>query len=440
MYQWLEFKINTKFTQIKLKPQNLQTSWPSEVNVLLKKYTGVPGTQEKSNSHIFKLFFRYFQQLTPINYIFENHKMRKRIEYFYSSKLFFQLPEGMGRYYEDLVQIFKKTTRTILSIYVSCQVTYGACCIQDCLANNFGSSLILHYGHSCLTSILNCVCQIIYIFVEIKYDFSLLIESIGGIFCAYRDKLIIGSTIQFSSELKPIKDYLSRMFKNLHIPQTKPLSPGELLGCTSFMTKNHSGAIYIGDGKFHIESILFFNPNIKIIQFNPFIRSLTLLGFKSLETLSERECFIEKAIFFLKSCNFIFGVLGRQGNMKILKTIKFLAIKKKLQQNTYTTAEISNKNLNILNRNSKEIWVQLSCPRLSLDWGFFFKNLLLTPFEFGVLTRSTKFKKNNVPMDFYSQKGKFWSNYLALKTKFNIAKPVKIFFIYKHHTYLKNFI
>ena len=90
MYQWLEFKINTKFTQIKLKPQNLQTSWPSEVNVLLKKYTGVPGTQEKSNSHIFKLFFRYFQQLTPINYIFENHKMRKRIEYFYSSKLFFQ--------------------------------------------------------------------------------------------------------------------------------------------------------------------------------------------------------------------------------------------------------------------------------------------------------------------------------------------------------------
>ena len=167
---------------------------------------------------------------------------------------------------------------------------------------------------------------------------------------------------------------------------------------------------------------------------------MTLLGFKSLETLSERECFIEKAIFSLKSCNFIFGVLGRQGNMKILKTIKFLAIKKKLQQNTYTTAEISNKNLNILNRNSKEIWVQLSCPRLSLDWGFFFKNLLLTPFEFGVLTRSTKFKKNNVPMDFYSQKGKFWSNYLALKTKFNIAKPVKIFFIYKHHTYLKNFI
>ena len=157
MYQWLEFKVNNKFTQIKLKFKYINPSWPSEVNILLRKYTLVTGAVEKSNSHIFKLFFKYFQQLIPINYIFENQKMKKRIEYFYSSKLFFQLPEGMSRYYENLVQIFKKTSRAILSIYVSCQVTYGACCIQDCLANNFGSSLILHYGHSCLTSILKFI-------------------------------------------------------------------------------------------------------------------------------------------------------------------------------------------------------------------------------------------------------------------------------------------
>ena len=101
----------------------------------------------------------------------------------------------------------------------------------------------------------------------------------------------------------------------------------------------------------------------------------------------------------------------------------------------YLTAEISDKNLNIVNENSKEIWIQLSCPRLSLDWGFFFKNLLLTPFEFGILIKSVKIKKTYVPMDFYSRKGKFWSNYLKLKTNYKITRPIKLFFIYKYFTY-----
>lgn len=45
------------------------------------------------------------------------------------------------------------------------------------------------------------------------------------------------------------------------MPQTKPLSPGEILGCTSPIIPDSYSIVYIGDGRFHIESIMIHNPN-----------------------------------------------------------------------------------------------------------------------------------------------------------------------------------
>jgi len=440
MYNWNNFRVNKKFMDKKLKIKKICINLPFELNITIKQSKLKTPRPNKIDSLVFKIFLKYFSHALPVNYIFEVQKTKKRLDSLFSNKLFLQLPEGMTMYFKYLNKIFKNTCRTVFSISVSCQVTYGACCIQDCLANYFGVTIMFHYGHSCLVSISNCIIPIIYIFVEIIYDYSFLIESLKGIFCTQTDKISITSTIQFSSVLKLVKIILSKTFKNLEIPQTKPLSPGEILGCTSFVIQNNSGIIYIGDGKFHVESVLFFNPNIKIIQFNPFERSLTLLGFKFTELFIERINFLEKAIFFSKSCNFIFGALGRQGNLKILKTIKFLAKQKRIKPNIYITTEIDNNRLNELNKNFTGVWVQLSCPRLSLDWGSYFKNLLLTPFEFSLITKSTKLHKNLFQMDFYSKIGKLWSNYSILKVNFVLRCPAKNFLILKKYNYFKNFI
>lgn len=45
------------------------------------------------------------------------------------------------------------------------------------------------------------------------------------------------------------------------LPQTKPLSPGEILGCTSPVLPESYAILYIGDGRFHIESIMIHNPD-----------------------------------------------------------------------------------------------------------------------------------------------------------------------------------
>ena len=46
-------------------------------------------------------------------------------------------------------------------------------------------------------------------------------------------------------------------------------------------------------------------------------------------------------------------------------------------------------------------WVQIACPRLSIDWGQFFDRPLLTPYEAMVSLKEVAWQ-NEYPMDFYS--------------------------------------
>ena len=42
----------------------------------------------------------------------------------------------------------------------------------------------------------------------------------------------------------------------------KPLSPGEILGCTSPRMGDSENLIYLGDGRFHLESAMIANPHL----------------------------------------------------------------------------------------------------------------------------------------------------------------------------------
>lgn len=49
-------------------------------------------------------------------------------------------------------------------------------------------------------------------------------------------------------------------------------------------------------------------------------------------------------------------------------------------------------------------WIQVACPRLSIDWGKAFDKPLLTPYEGAVVLREAKWQvdEQNYPMDFYA--------------------------------------
>lgn len=48
-----------------------------------------------------------------------------------------------------------------------------------------------------------------------------------------------------------------------------------------------------------------------------------------------------------------------------------------------------------------DAWVQVACPRLSIDWGTAFNKPLLTPYEVSVALKKVEWRER-YPMDFYA--------------------------------------
>lgn len=53
-------------------------------------------------------------------------------------------------------------------------------------------------------------------------------------------------------------------------------------------------------------------------------------------------------------------------------------------------------------KNFYSSWVQVACPRLSIDWGASFKKPLLTPYELAAVLQYVSFRTDSYPMDYYA--------------------------------------
>ncbi len=265
----------------------------------------------------------------------------------------------------------------IKSLSILGDVTYGACCIDDLSARALGCDLLVHYGHSCLVPLTCTVIPCLYVFVEIRVDVQHLVdcvkltfrqeeekrqgqlllpqgcsgEVVGGEDCQSLrpssriiETLVMG-TVQFRSAVIESAERLhedSSTFASssspgcdIHfqaiVPQAKPLSPGEVLGCTapaglatidfeealsstrqrqarrnkeysaeaitnaadavqsstssssSSSSKNNNNnilarervMIFIADGRFHLEAAMISNPTLRALRYDPYSKTLT---------------------------------------------------------------------------------------------------------------------------------------------------------------------
>lgn len=69
-------------------------------------------------------------------------------------------------------------------------------------------------------------------------------------------------------------------------------------------------------------------------------------------------------------------------------------------------SEIFPDKLNLLS--TVDVWIQIACPRLSIDWGYAFPCPLLNPYEASVALGLTTWKEV-YPMDYYAKEGGLWS-------------------------------
>lgn len=304
-------------------------------------------------------------------------------------------------------------------------MTYGACCVDDFTANALNCDFIVHYGHSCLVPVNQMVngIKVLYVFVDIKIDLWHLIQSIEMNFKPDVHCIAISSTIQFVSSIHSVaKELRSKHGFQVFIPQSKPLSPGEVLGCTAAKLPDHINTIvFVADGRFHLEAIMIANPTIDAFKYNPYNKEITQEFYDFNKMISFRQKAISESSRVCSNSGvfgLILGTLGRQGNPQVLRHL-INSVKKYTNCDSINVLlpEIKPEFLSLF----KEVdaWVQIACPRLSIDWGNNFINKpLLTPFELNVAIKSSNGQKaledtNTYPMDFYaiSSSGKWTPNH-----------------------------
>lgn len=346
-------------------------------------------------------------KLLPSNYNFEIHKTVHNIRQRSAKRVCLQMPEGL--------LIYAPIIADILTEFCSCEtlimgdVSYGACCIDDYTARALDCDFIVHYAHSCLVPIDITLIKVLYIFVTIAIDETHLLNTIRRNF-EHGTRLALFGTIQFNPSIHSVRVKLSddssgEKLIYCYTPQIKPLSKGEVLGCTSAYLDHEQfdAMIYIGDGRFHLESAMIHNPKIPAYRYDPYSRKFTREGYDKKQMVEVRQ----NAIDIARSANkfgLILGALGRQGNPTTVAKLE-----ERLKQQGKTVVKIILSEIfpqKVAMFDDIDAFVQVACPRLSIDWGYAFDKPLLTPYEAMVLMGEDKpFNEDFYPMDYYESKG-----------------------------------
>jgi len=352
----------------------------------------------------------------PKAYSFEIPKTVQRILQLKAKQVALQMPEGLLMYATVIADILKRLAPCLEDVSVLGDVTYGACCIDDLGAQALGAQLLVHYGHSCLVPLQHTVVPCLYVFVDIQMDVPHMVECLHATLAPQSNKqpqVYLLGTVQFRHAFMDAMQLLQAKGYTVTIPQAKPLSPGEVLGCTSPELQQHDGqavVCFVADGRFHLESTLISNPHIQTFyRYDPYSKLLTEEAYNHKEMNNIRQSAIQLAAK-AQTFGIILGTLGRQGNPAIVQRIKQSLQQHNKRHFLILLSEITPAKLQLFD-DKIDAWVQVACPRLSVDWGHCLSNKpVLSPYELFVCLEETEWK-DVYPMDYYSQTGGPWTNY-----------------------------
>ncbi|RKP25516.1 putative diphthamide synthesis protein-domain-containing protein [Syncephalis pseudoplumigaleata] len=333
--------------------------------------------------------------MLPSNYNFEIFKSVWQIRRANAKRVALQFPEGILMFacaISDILESFCKVETVVMG-----DVTYGACCVDDFTARALGCDFMVHYGHSCLVPVNVTTIKTMYVFVDIGIDTEHFVSTVRNNI-ALGQRLVLVGTIQFVAALQSARSLLEADY-DIVVPQAKPLSPGEVLGCTSPKLSGYDALIYLGDGRFHLESIMISNPELAAYRYDPYSKKFTRERYEHEEMHSLRQHAIGTAKK-AKHFGLILGTLGRQGSPRIMEYLQEKIAASGRTCTTVLLSEIFPSKLDLFA--DVDAWIQIACPRLSIDWGYAFSKPLLSPYEAAVALDAVAWQ-TIYPMDFYAQ-------------------------------------
>ena len=103
----------------------------------------------------------------------------------------------------------------------------------------------------------------------------------------------------------------------------------------------------------------------------------------------------------------VFGILGRQGNKDVLFRLESLLKKRNMSYYIILAEEVNSK---LMDQYTADTYIQLCCPRISIDWGQSFPKPLLNALEAFAALKEASIDEE-YPLSYYAYGGKEWTNY-----------------------------
>lgn len=124
------------------------------------------------------------------------------------------------------------------------------------------------------------------------------------------------------------------------------------------------------------------NPGVPAFRYDPYLGILVLEEYdhKGMKTARKDAILAAREA---KRWGVILGTLGRQGNTRVLDRVVEHMEEKALEWTVVLMSEISPARIALFG-DSVDAWVQIACPRLSIDWGEGFTKPMLTTFELDI--------------------------------------------------------
>ena len=155
------------------------------------------------------------------------------------------------------------------------------------------------------------------------------------------------------------------------------------------------------------------NPTVPAYRYDPYGRVLTLETYDYDDMRRVRREAVEAASR-AKSVGLVMGTLGRQGNPKILDRLKNLLGSLGLPYVVCLMSEITPQKLAMV---KVDAWIQIACPRLSIDWGEGFDLPILSPYEAWQALAGEDKTAEHYRMDYYSLDTGPWGNKYEKRTE-----------------------
>ncbi len=321
-----------------------------------------------------------------MEYDFELDKVVEHIKKAGARRILLQLPNGLKRYHEYIVDYIESRLKGI-SIYVSLAPTYGACDVAVDEARRLGVDLIVHVGHNKYPYYEP---EIPVIFVNAYYKWkpdthvlSVASDTLRELNCK---SIALASVIQHIKNIDYVKEFLELKGFKVIIP--KPLKglslmPGQVLGCeySSFINVKENVDCYliIAGGMFHALG-LWLATRKHVVKLDPYENKVVIVDKMGEKVLKKRYMILMKALDS-KSMGIIDGVKPGQHRPWLVKLLEKKALKKGLKVRIYTTDYLDMNRLINIDTCNVDFYVITLCPRIPIDDLSDYHKPVLTPGE-----------------------------------------------------------